>query len=118
MLEATSEEQALRILRRSVAVDLLITDQMMPGIRGTQLIEAVRSEWPDLRVILATGYAESPSGATMCRGSTNPSCSKTLPAPLPPSLGNRMKLVASCSFGRGERSREGARRIEISADLL
>jgi CheY-like chemotaxis protein len=34
---------------------------MMPGIRGTQLIEAVRSEWPDLRVILATGYAEMPS---------------------------------------------------------
>src|SRR5215212_980174 len=55
--------QALRILRRSGAVDLLITDQMMPGIRGTQLIEAVRSEWPDLRVILATGYAETPSGS-------------------------------------------------------
>ena len=33
--KATSEEQALRILRRSVAVDLLITDHMMPGIRGT-----------------------------------------------------------------------------------
>ena len=33
----------------------------MPGIRGTQLIEAVRSEWPDLKVILATGYAELPS---------------------------------------------------------
>ena len=63
VIEATSGEQALRILRRSGAVDLLITDQMMPGIRGTQLIEAVRSEWPDLRVILATGYAETPSGS-------------------------------------------------------
>ena len=63
VIEATSGEQALRILRRSGAVDLLITDQMMPGIRGTQLIEAVRSEWPDLRVILATGYAETPPGS-------------------------------------------------------
>src|SRR5215207_3926695 len=63
VLEATSGEQALRILRRSGAVDLLITDQMMPGLRGTQLIEAVRSEWPDLKVILATGYAELPSSS-------------------------------------------------------
>jgi len=63
VIEATSGEQALRILRRSGAVDLLITDQMMPGIRGTQLIEAVRSEWPELKVILATGYAETPSGS-------------------------------------------------------
>ena len=63
VIEATSGEQALRILRRSGAVDLLITDQMMPGIRGTQLIEAIRSEWPDLKVILATGYAELPSSS-------------------------------------------------------
>src|SRR3954470_9709625 len=40
VIEATSGEQALRSLHRSGAVDLLITDQMMPGIRGTQLIEA------------------------------------------------------------------------------
>jgi CheY-like chemotaxis protein/two-component sensor histidine kinase len=63
VIEATSGEQALRILRRLGAVDLLITDQMMPGIRGTQLIEAIRSEWPDLKVILATGYAELPSSS-------------------------------------------------------
>ena len=63
VIEATSGEQALRILRRSGAVDLLITDQMMPGIRGTQLIEAIRSEWPDLKVILTTGYAELPSSS-------------------------------------------------------
>ena len=63
VIEATSGEQALRILRRSGALDLLITDQMMPGIRGTQLIEAIRSEWPDLKFILATGYAELPSSS-------------------------------------------------------
>ena len=118
VIEATSGEQALRILRRSGAVDLLITDQMMPGIRGTQLIEAVRSEWPDLKVILATGYAETAiREATMCRGSTNPSCSKTLPEPSPPSLGNRMKLVAWCSFGRGERGRYGCANAKRGAAM-
>jgi len=60
---AASGLRSLPILRGSRAVVLLIPDQMMPGIRGTQLIEAIRSEWPDLKVILATGYAETPSGS-------------------------------------------------------
>jgi hypothetical protein len=29
---------------------------------GAELIAAVRSEWPDLPVVLATGYAELPPG--------------------------------------------------------
>ncbi|MDB5597483.1 MAG: sensor hybrid histidine kinase [Hyphomicrobiales bacterium] len=64
VLEATSGEQALRVLRRSPDVDLLITDQLMPGMTGTQLVEAVRPAHPDLPIILATGYAEmSPDAA-------------------------------------------------------
>ena len=51
----------MRVLRRS-HVDLMITDQVMPIMTGTELIDAVRVEWPCLRVILATGYAELPSG--------------------------------------------------------
>jgi CheY-like chemotaxis protein/anti-sigma regulatory factor (Ser/Thr protein kinase) len=62
VIEASSGEQALRILRRAKKVDLVITDQLMPGMIGTQLIDAIRSEWPHLRVILATGYAELPPG--------------------------------------------------------
>jgi DNA-binding NtrC family response regulator len=40
----------------------MITDQVMPIMTGTELIDAVRAEWPHLRVILASGYAELPSG--------------------------------------------------------
>ena len=36
----------------------------MPGIKGAQLVEAIRSEWPDISAILATGYAELPAGIT------------------------------------------------------
>jgi PAS domain S-box-containing protein len=60
VLEASSGEQALRVLRRADNIDLVITDQMMPGMTGAQLIEAIGSEDPALPVILASGYAELP----------------------------------------------------------
>ncbi|GEP11189.1 hybrid sensor histidine kinase/response regulator [Methylobacterium gnaphalii] len=61
VVEATSGEQALRILRRSKGtIDLVITDQMMPGMTGTQLVEAIRTEHPDMVAILASGYTELP----------------------------------------------------------
>jgi CheY-like chemotaxis protein len=58
VLEATSGEQALRVLRRGNEVDLVITDQLMPGMTGTQLIAVILSERPELPIILATGYSE------------------------------------------------------------
>jgi PAS domain S-box-containing protein len=61
VIEALSGEQALRILRRTKGIDLVITDEIMPEMRGTQLIEAIRSEWPALKFILATGYADLPA---------------------------------------------------------
>src|SRR5918912_3123383 len=63
VIEAVSGEQALRVLRRSNGIDLVLTDEIMPGMKGTQLIEAIRAERPTLKVILATGYAEMPPGA-------------------------------------------------------
>jgi PAS domain S-box-containing protein len=62
VLEAYSGAGALEILRRE-AVDLVITDQAMPGMTGMQLIGAIKAEWPEMSVILATGYAELPGGA-------------------------------------------------------
>jgi CheY-like chemotaxis protein len=64
VIEATSGEQALQVLRRGGPLDLVITDQLMPGMTGTQLVEAIRSEWPDISAILATGYSELPAGIT------------------------------------------------------
>jgi CheY-like chemotaxis protein len=63
VVEATSGEQALRVLRRGGPIDLVITDQLMPGMTGTQLVDAIRSEQPDMPAILATGYSELPPGA-------------------------------------------------------
>ena len=57
-LPASSGKEALDILRRGDSVDLVITDQAMPHMTGQQLAEAIKKEWPELPVIIATGYAE------------------------------------------------------------
>ena len=62
VLSATSGQEALEILRRGEAVDLIFTDEAMPQMRGSQLAEAVHDQWPDVAVVLATGYAEPRPG--------------------------------------------------------
>ncbi|ESR24898.1 hybrid sensor histidine kinase/response regulator [Lutibaculum baratangense] len=63
VFEAASGQQALDILRREPAIDLVISDQAMPHMTGTELAKRVGSERPGLPFILATGYAELPPDA-------------------------------------------------------
>lgn len=65
VFEADSGKDALDILHKNPAIQLVITDQAMPRMTGVQLAQAIRSGFPDMRIILATGYAELPSGADM-----------------------------------------------------
>jgi CheY-like chemotaxis protein len=60
VLEAASGKQALELLHRTEKMDLVITDQAMPQMTGTQFAEAARAERPELPIIIATGYAELP----------------------------------------------------------
>jgi CheY-like chemotaxis protein len=62
-IEADSGAEALRILRQNDTIDLVITDQAMPHMTGAQLAEVIKIEWPNLPVILATGYAEMEPGS-------------------------------------------------------
>ena len=59
---ASSGKQALDILRREGRVDVVVTDQAMPHMTGVQLAQAIAGEWPELPVVLATGYAEVKGG--------------------------------------------------------
>ena len=63
VLEACSGEQALAHLTAHPDVDLLITDQSMPGMTGTQLADRASAIVANLPIILASGYAEVPAGA-------------------------------------------------------
>jgi PAS domain S-box-containing protein len=60
--EASSALAALSILGRESAIDLVLTDQAMPQMTGEELIAEIKSRWPKLPVILATGFAELPPG--------------------------------------------------------
>ncbi len=55
---APSARHALEILHREKKIDLLITDQLMPDMTGTELAIRIRAEKVLLPIILATGYAE------------------------------------------------------------
>jgi PAS domain S-box-containing protein len=58
----SSGKAALETLRQDNSIDLVITDQIMPQMTGIQLAEAIKAEWPDVSIILASGFAETPSG--------------------------------------------------------
>ena len=58
VFQAYSGAEGLDILRREGSVDVVITDQAMPQMTGTQFARAIRKEWPEMQVVLATGYAD------------------------------------------------------------
>jgi signal transduction histidine kinase len=57
-IEAPSAARALDMLREGIKVDLVITDQAMPGMTGIELAHHLRQSWPAIPVILASGYAD------------------------------------------------------------
>ena len=64
VLDVSSGEDALDILRkRAMPIDLVIADQVMPGMTGLQLAREVRAVRPGLSVLLATGHGELPPGS-------------------------------------------------------
>ena len=65
VIEANSAKEALDIINTGRPIDLLITDHVMPGMTGLQLAEIVRNKHPKLPILLATGYAEMPEGASL-----------------------------------------------------
>ncbi len=57
----SSGEEALALLRGH-HFDALVTDQVMPGMTGLELVHRARSVDPKLRCVVISGYS-APSGA-------------------------------------------------------
>ena len=56
---AGSADEALRLLEQGAErFDLVFSDVVMPGMNGVQFGRKVREEWPDLPIILTSGYSE------------------------------------------------------------
>ncbi len=60
VLEAQNGPEALRLLDNSSLTDLhlLVTDFIMPHMRGDVLVEQVRERYPGLKVVFISGYGD------------------------------------------------------------
>jgi two-component system cell cycle sensor histidine kinase/response regulator CckA len=69
VLVAASADEAVRLFERNAAIDVLLTDVVMPGGGGPELTTRLLEQRPALRVIYMSGYTED---AILQRGVVNP----------------------------------------------
>lgn len=56
VLEAAGGVAALTVLEARPDISLLFTDCRMPGMTGPELAEVASKRWPQLRIVLVSGY--------------------------------------------------------------
>jgi nitrogen-specific signal transduction histidine kinase len=56
---ANGAEAALQLLEEGPLPDVVFSDIVMAGLNGVELGRQIRTRWPRLPVVLATGYAEA-----------------------------------------------------------
>ena len=60
VLEAKDGIEALEVLKKnSKNIDLIISDVVMPKMGGQELSEEVKKQYPDLKMIMMSGYTDS-----------------------------------------------------------
>ena len=58
LAEASDAQEALELVGDPRSLDLLITDEMMPGMEGHELSRRLRAANPNLRVLYLTGFSD------------------------------------------------------------
>ncbi len=68
VIEAGDGLQALSLLE-TMRCNLVISDILMPNLNGYALVARIRAKWPDLPVVLTSGYLSQDSGKALMNGS-------------------------------------------------
>jgi CheY-like chemotaxis protein len=59
VLEAADGTEAIRVsMEYSGVIDLVLTDVLMPGIRGDAVVEEIRRRRPGVKAIFMSGYTD------------------------------------------------------------
>jgi CheY-like chemotaxis protein len=64
VIAASSGKEALELLATR-HFDLVLTDQMMPGMEGTELTRQIKSMTPTLPVVIISGVHELPANVSL-----------------------------------------------------
>jgi CheY-like chemotaxis protein len=67
VVESHSGADALQLMASETNFDAVLTDYLMPGMNGLDLATKIRQMKPTMPVILASGYADLPSGVEFPR---------------------------------------------------
>jgi len=60
VLEAKDAETALKLMDNvGGSIDLLLSDVILPGINGRELVRRLHERWPKLKVLYMTGYSRN-----------------------------------------------------------
>lgn len=73
---ASSGKKLLNILSKPNDISLLLLDVMLPDVKGTQLLLEIKNKYPDLPVIIVTGYCSAENAIEALRGNANDFISK------------------------------------------
>jgi CheY-like chemotaxis protein len=63
VVTAASGAEALKVLEQT-SINLILSDQIMPGMTGTELTKSVKAMHPTMPVILISGVNEIPDDAS------------------------------------------------------
>jgi len=62
VLLASNAEEALHAAGKAQKIDLVVTDVIMPGASGVELVRELRTSRPDIRVLYLSGYTNDAIG--------------------------------------------------------
>jgi DNA-binding NtrC family response regulator len=107
---ATSVADALRSLDSGNKYDLIVADLMMPQAGGMELLSAVQAGWPDLPVLIITGFSSIASAVE----TTKLGAAGYLPKPFTP---DELEKAVAAVFFRNPRKADKPAEVE-SAEII